>query len=65
VADSDGINQHPLAVRRLPESFSPLYFTGPSWSADGKLIACSLQNYEGGNHVDLMIFRVDDGSAQN
>jgi len=64
VANSDGTGEWSLAVRKIPESFSPLYFSGPSWSPDGKLIACALKNYEGASHVDLMIFRVSDGSAQ-
>jgi serine/threonine protein kinase len=64
IANTDGTSEQSLAVRKLPESFSPLYFTGPSWSPDGRMIACSLLNYEGGRHVDLMIFRVSDGTGQ-
>jgi len=63
-ANADGTGARVLAARKLPESFYPLYFTGPSWSPDGRLIACSLVNYEGGTHVDLMLFRVEDGRAQ-
>src|SRR5215831_14445704 len=64
IANADGTGERALAVRKIPESFSPLYFTGPSWSPDGQLIATALKNYEGASHVDLMIFRVSDGSAQ-
>lgn len=64
IVNVDGTEERSLAVRRLPESFSPLYFTGPSWSPDGKLIAASVQNFEGGTHVDLVVFRAGDGSAQ-
>lgn len=64
IANADGTGEKALATRKLPESFYPLYFTGPSWSPDGQLIACSLSSYEGGTHVDLMVFRVSDGTAQ-
>jgi len=63
IANSDGSGEHTLVAKKPPESFSPLYFTGPSWSPDGKLIAASLMNYEGGAHVDLMIYRVSDGQG--
>ena len=64
IANADGTDEHALVVKSLPESFSPIYFTGPSWSPDGKLIASALLNYQGGEHVDLMVFRVSDGAAQ-
>lgn len=64
IANADGTGEQALATRRLPQSFSPIYFTGPSWSPDGQLIACSLANYEGGSHADLMIFSVKDGAAK-
>jgi WD40 repeat protein len=63
IANSDGSGEHTLVAKKPPESFSPLYFTGPSWSPDGKLIAASLMNYEGGAHVDLMIYRVSDAQG--
>ena len=64
IANADGTNDHALVAKKVPESFSPLYFTGPSWSPDGKLIACALINYEEDTHVDLMVFRVSDGQGQ-
>lgn len=64
IANADGTGEQALATRKLPQSFSPIYFTGPSWSPDGQLIACSLANYEGGRHTDLMIFNVKDGAAK-
>src|SRR4030095_11482572 len=42
IANSDGSNEKTLAVRQPPEHFSPIFFTGPSWSPDGKLIAASI-----------------------
>jgi serine/threonine protein kinase len=64
IANADGTDEHPLVAKNLPESCSPIYFSGPSWSPDGKFIASALQNYQGGDHVDLMVFRVSDGAAQ-
>ena len=64
IANADGTGEQALATRRLPQSFSPIYFTGPSWSPDGQLIACSLANYEAGRHTDLMIFNVKDGATK-
>src|SRR5947209_9345802 len=43
IANSDGSEARPIATRRTPERFAPMFFTGPSWSADGKLIATSVQ----------------------
>ncbi|PWT88216.1 MAG: hypothetical protein C5B55_13495 [Blastocatellia bacterium] len=64
IANADGTGESALVVKKVPESFSPLYFTGPSWSPDGRLIACALENYEGGEHVDVMVFKVSDGTGQ-
>ena len=64
IANVDGSGEQPLAARKLPESFYPLFFTGPSWSPDGQLIACALANYESGSRVDVVVFRVQDGKAQ-
>lgn len=64
IANVDGSGEQPLATRKLPESFYPLFFTGPSWSPDGQLIACALANYESGSQVDVVAFRVQDGKAQ-
>src|SRR3989475_1226434 len=39
VANADGTGERPVAVRKLPYSFS---LGGPSWSPDGKLLASSV-----------------------
>ena len=41
-ANADGTDEKVLATRKLPERFYPLYFTGPSWSPDGKMIAATV-----------------------
>ena len=42
VAGSDGSAPRAIAVRRPPERFAPLFFAGPSWSPDGRLIATAV-----------------------
>lgn len=42
VANADGTNARQIASRRLPEYFVPVFYTGPSWSPDGRLIACAV-----------------------
>ena len=42
IANVDGSNEQTLAIRKRPERFSPIFFTGPSWSPDGKLIAAAV-----------------------
>ena len=44
VADADGRNERMLASRRMPEAFSPGFFTGPSWSPDGRLIVGAVRD---------------------
>ncbi len=39
IASSDGSGSRAIAVRHAPDFFSPIWFSGPSWSPDGKLIA--------------------------
>ena len=64
IANADGTNERTLVTKKPPERFSPLYFTGPSWSPDGKLIAAAVQSYESAAHVDLFVYRVSDGQGQ-
>ncbi len=42
IANSDGTGERDLAVKNFPQRFSPIFFTGPSWSPDGKTIATSV-----------------------
>src|SRR5262245_4725293 len=43
VANADGTGERQVAVRKAPNLFSP---GGPSWSPDGKLIACGVLNLD-------------------
>ena len=60
IANIDGTGERTLAVRKTPQHFSPLFFTGPSWSPDGKIVASSLAAVGGRSRV--VGFSVDDGS---
>lgn len=54
-----GNNERILAVRKPPEYFSPIFFTAPSWSSDGKLIAAPVSRTGAATHV--FAFSVADG----
>jgi serine/threonine protein kinase/Tol biopolymer transport system component len=62
IANLDGSNQRDLVVKKNPERLSPIFFTGPSWSPDGKVIAASLGTIGGRSKV--MGFNPDDGSEK-
>ena len=42
IANADGTGEQVLARRKRPEGFVPIFFTGPSWSSDGELIAATV-----------------------
>ena len=42
VANVDGSSERALAVKKKPERLSPVFFSAPSWSPDGNLIAASV-----------------------
>lgn len=51
IANVDGANEQVLAKRKRPEAFAPIFFTTPSWSPDGELIACAVSNVTGPSHL--------------
>jgi serine/threonine protein kinase len=59
IANIDGSGERNLVVKKNPERFSPIFFTGPSWSPDGKLIAASVIMIGGRSKV--FGFSVADG----
>jgi eukaryotic-like serine/threonine-protein kinase len=59
IANVDGSNERILTKRQHPEFLAPLFFTGPSWSPDGKLIAASVARLGEACHV--LTFAVGDG----
>jgi len=62
IANVDGSNERTLAVRQRPDRFSPIFFTGPSWSPDGNLIAATVMTSTRVNNV--VLFSVEDGRQQ-
>lgn len=62
VANTDGSGQpRAIAVRKQPEGFST---SGPSWSPDGKRIACGALNGPGGTYSSVVEFPVEGGEAK-
>ena len=64
IATSDGSEERLLGVRRSPNFFSPV---GPSWSPDGKLIACAVLDEHPDEHLSFMNvagISVEDGSEK-
>ena len=45
IANVDGTGERTIATRKLPEHFPPS--GGPSWSPDGKTIACGAETFRG------------------
>jgi serine/threonine protein kinase/Tol biopolymer transport system component len=62
VADPDGKNQRALYTRKLPEFLVPVFYAGPSWSPDGRTIACAVARVNGLSKV--VSVNVEDGSEQ-
>jgi Tol biopolymer transport system component len=69
IANIDGSGERTLVVKKKPERLAPVFFTVPSWSPDGKLIAASVaiagfSSYEG-TRSQVIAFPVDGGSEVN
>ena len=62
IANTDDSGERDLVVKKSPEGFSPIFFTGPSWSPDGKMIAATVGRLGGRSKV--MAFSVADGSER-
>jgi serine/threonine protein kinase len=62
IANADGSNVQQIAARKLPELFFPIFFTGPSWSPDGQLIACAMTNIKSEGRV--IVVNLQDGKEQ-
>ncbi|HSL54161.1 MAG TPA: DUF5050 domain-containing protein, partial [Pyrinomonadaceae bacterium] len=62
IANVDGSGERNLVVKKIPESFYPIFFTGPSWSPDGKIIATTVSIV--GRRTKVTGFSVVDGSEK-
>jgi eukaryotic-like serine/threonine-protein kinase len=63
IANLDGSGERNLTVKKNPERLSPLFFTGPSWSPDGKIVAATVATLGGQSRV--VGFSVPDGTEKN
>ncbi len=63
ISNVDGSGQRDLAVVKNPRRLAPLFFTGPSWSPDGKIVAATVATQGGSSKV--VGFSVADGSEQD
>jgi serine/threonine protein kinase/Tol biopolymer transport system component len=63
IANVDGSGERNLIVKKSPQHFSPIFFTGPSWSPDGKIVASTLATVGGRSKV--VGFSVEDGSERD
>jgi len=63
IANIDGSGTRDLIVKKNPERFMPIFFTGPSWSPDGKIIAATVLTVGGRSRV--IGVSVADGTARD
>ncbi len=61
VANADGSSERTLAVRKGNDWFSS---SGPSWSPDGKMVACAAGTDTGGSHMTVVGFSLSDDSLK-
>jgi Tol biopolymer transport system component/DNA-binding winged helix-turn-helix (wHTH) protein len=62
VVKYDGSEERKLLTRKRPEILAPM---GPSWSPDGRLIACAAGvNGQGETSRHVLAVRVEDGSSE-
>jgi serine/threonine protein kinase len=62
IANADGSDEQVLATRAPPELLAPRFFTAPSWSPDGSLIAASVMSAE--THQGRIVgFDVETGAV--
>jgi eukaryotic-like serine/threonine-protein kinase len=59
IVNIDGSGERDLAVVKTPRRLAPLFFTGPSWSPDGKIIASTVATHGGSSKV--VGFSIADG----
>jgi eukaryotic-like serine/threonine-protein kinase len=63
IANLDGSGERNLVVKKNPDRLSPIFFTGPSWSPDGKTVAATVLTVGGSSRV--VSFSVADGSEKS
>jgi Tol biopolymer transport system component len=61
IANADGSDEHPLAVRKHPDVFR---LNGSAWSPDGKVIACGVERLTGTALQTVVGVRLADGKEE-
>ncbi len=62
VANLDGTGERKLLTRKRPDYFS---FEGPSWSPDGRVIACGAGGYDTAeSYMNVVAVNADDGTTK-
>ena len=63
IANIDGSGERAVSVQKLPNRLVPIFFAGPSWSPDNRIVAASLLRLGGSSRV--VGFSVEDGSEKD
>ena len=63
IANLDGSGERNLVVKKNPDRLAPIFFTGPSWSPDGKIVAATVATI--GGKSKIVGFSVADGSEKD
>ena len=63
IVNIDGSGERVLAVVKQPRRLAPLFFLGPSWSPDGKIVASSVATQ--GGSCKVIGFSVADGTEKD
>lgn len=61
IVNADGTGERKLASRKSPDFFGVTSAGGPSWSPDGKTIACPAGSNTGGRYMNVVAINVADG----
>jgi serine/threonine protein kinase/dipeptidyl aminopeptidase/acylaminoacyl peptidase len=61
IANADGTNERQLTARKGDSFFN---YSGPSWSPDGKTIACGAGSYKGGFHHTMIAVDAETGEQK-
>jgi serine/threonine protein kinase/Tol biopolymer transport system component len=63
VSAADGSDPAILATFEIPDLIAPIFYTGPSWSPDGSLIALSVLNVEGQRRARVVAIDAETGAV--
>jgi serine/threonine protein kinase len=64
VANTDGTDMQPLVALAKPDFFVPIFWSGPSWSPDGSLLAASVNTMEPGGLPRIEVYDAQSGAVE-